>query len=62
MSFVSLWFVPRTRPQDRILEYILPTKPGRANGFSIRDNWLLKPKKRANKIHPNRQSNNPTKC
>ncbi|MGV2389070.1 MAG UNVERIFIED_CONTAM: hypothetical protein LVR29_14815 [Microcystis novacekii LVE1205-3] len=28
-----------------MLEYILPTKPGRANGFSIRDNWLLKPKK-----------------
>ncbi|CCI12092.1 hypothetical protein MICAE_1090010 [Microcystis aeruginosa PCC 9806] len=30
MSFVSLWFVPLTRLQDCILEYILPTKPKRA--------------------------------
>ncbi|GCA71607.1 hypothetical protein MiYa_03149 [Microcystis aeruginosa NIES-2519] len=25
-----MWFVPLPRPQDCILEYILPTKPGRA--------------------------------
>ncbi len=24
------WFIPLPRPQDCILEYILPTKPGRA--------------------------------
>ncbi|ODV36684.1 hypothetical protein BFG60_3747 [Microcystis aeruginosa NIES-98] len=30
MSFVSLWFVSLARPQDCILEYILPTKPKRA--------------------------------
>ncbi|WP_308417764.1 MULTISPECIES: hypothetical protein [Microcystis] len=24
------WFLPLTHPQDCILEYILPTKPGRA--------------------------------
>ncbi|TRU05928.1 MAG: hypothetical protein EWV58_15180 [Microcystis aeruginosa Ma_MB_F_20061100_S19] len=31
MSFVSLWFVSLARPQDCILEYILPTKPKRAS-------------------------------
>jgi hypothetical protein len=30
VSFVSLWFLPRARQQDCILEYILPTKPKRA--------------------------------
>ncbi|REJ38843.1 MAG: PEP-CTERM sorting domain-containing protein [Microcystis flos-aquae TF09] len=32
MSSVFLWFLPLARQQDCILEYILPTKPKRANG------------------------------
>ncbi|BAG04422.1 unknown protein [Microcystis aeruginosa NIES-843] len=31
-----MWFVPLARQQDCILEYILPTKPKRANGCQQR--------------------------
>ncbi|ELS47525.1 hypothetical protein C789_2641 [Microcystis aeruginosa FACHB-905 = DIANCHI905] len=34
MSFVSLWFLLRARWEDCILEYILSTKPGRAESIS----------------------------
>ncbi len=34
VSFVSLWFVPVAHWQECILEYILPTKPKRADSVS----------------------------
>jgi hypothetical protein len=40
VSSVSLWFVPLTHPQDCILEYILPTKPKRAD-IIILAHWQL---------------------
>ncbi len=37
MSFVSLWFLPLARQKECILEYILPTKPKRADILMERD-------------------------